>query len=328
MKSESELKVTEELIVKYLSGEGTPEEAIAINDWLQVEENKGQFEGLQSVWNAAHPSKKVRTSNQAEAWKKLEPVVTQAKGRRRFMRLSSASIGIAATLVLAVVAGLLYFSRKPSSDLSVLLTTDSTRNITLADDSRITMYHNTGIAIPKKFEGNAREITLVNGEAYFSVAKNESKPFIIHAGFANIRVLGTEFNVVVNNDEVIVGVDEGKVMFYTALDSVLIEKGMAASMKPAKSAETVNMSSNTWAYATRKLVFKDTPMNEVIDVVQKTYGRTVRLSNDNIKNCTLNATFDNDPLEKVVHLIAETLNLKLEKDGQAFILDGDGKSCH
>jgi ferric-dicitrate binding protein FerR (iron transport regulator) len=324
MKSENEVKVTDELIVKYLAGEATPEEAIALHDWLGTAENKVRFEELQSTWNTAHPSRISRPANTSEAWKKIQIVVDQPQGRRRFPGISTTSLAVAATIVLAIVAALLYSRREPSSDMKAIATTDSTRNLTLADNSRITLYHNTGMLIPTEFKDGTREVTLVKGEAYFAVAKNDAKPFVIHAGFANIRVVGTEFNVIVKDDEVVVGVHEGKVMFYSALDSVLIERGMAASLKPAKVAEPVDMSLNTWAYATRKLVFKDTPLPDVIETLRKTYGEDIRVANDQLGNCKVTAAFEGESLDYVVHLIAESAGLTLEKNGEIFILNGEG----
>lgn len=323
MKSENELKVNDELIAKYLSGETSPDEAMALHDWLETPENKAHFDQFKATWNAANPLRRSRTVDKEAAWKKMSIQGSGPKAKQRFMGLNVRTAAIAASVVLAVVAAVLWLRSKPVSDLEVVMTLDSTKNVTLADNSQIILYHNTGIAIPKTF--NKREVTLIKGEAFFKVEKNEAEPFLINAGFAKIRVIGTEFNVVVNDNEVVVGVNEGKVLFYTYTDSVLIEKGMAASMKASvKAAEPVNMNSNTWAYATRKLVFKDAPVSEVIGAVEKTYGRTIFVSNDNVKNCKLTATFDNDSVENIVLLIAESLNLKLEKNGQAFILDGTG----
>jgi transmembrane sensor len=321
MKSENDLKVNDELIAKYLSGEATPEEAMALHDWLEIPANKTLFDQFESTWNATNPTT-IRSVNKQAAWQKIGVQAAAPKGRQRVMRGNVRTIAIAASVLIAAVAAVFWLRSNPSSNMDVVMTLDSTKNITLPDNSRITMYHNTGVMIPKTFD--KREVTLVKGEAYFAVEKNEAKPFVVHAGFANIRVVGTEFNVTVNNDEVMVGVNEGKVLFYTDNDSIFVEKGMAVVMKPAKPAEPVDINSNNWAYATRRLVFKDTPMSDVIGAVEKTYGRSIRISNDNVKNCKLTATFDNDSVENIVLLIAETLNLTLEKNGQAFILDGTG----
>jgi len=318
MKSENDLMVSDELIAKYLSGAATPEEAIALHDWMTVPENKKRFRELESVWNATHPSKKMPPINNMEAWENIQP---KSKQRSFF---SPQMIGIAASVVVVVVASLIYFG-DGFSGTTVMLTADTTKRVTLNDDSRVTMYRNTSLEIPEAFKGNTREVTLAKGEAYFDVAKNAAKPFIVHAGFANIRVVGTEFNVTVKNNEVVVAVSEGRVLFYSATDSIYIDAGTAASLTPSAEATTIDVDANTWAYASRKLIFKDTPMNEVIGIIEKTYGRTIQPSNSSVKNCKLTAMFNDEPVEKIVFLIAESLNLKLTENGQVFILEGE--SC-
>jgi ferric-dicitrate binding protein FerR (iron transport regulator) len=318
MKSDNDLTVNDELIAKYLSGAATPEEAIALLDWMTVPENKRHFRELESVWNASHPSKKMPPVNKMEAWEKIQP---RARQRSLF---TPQFIGIAASIVLVAVVAVMYFNRGYSGT-TVMLAADTTKSVTLNDQSRVIMYRNSSLEVPEEFKGDTREVTLTKGEAYFDVAKDAAKPFIVHAGFANIRVVGTEFNVSVKNNEVVVAVSEGRVLFYTESDSVYIDAGTAASLAPASEAKTVEADANTWAYASRKLVFKDTPMNDVIDIIEKTYGRTIQPSNDSIKNCKLTARFNDEPVDKIVFLIAESLNLKLTKNGQVFILEGE--SC-
>ena len=69
------------------------------------------------------------------------------------------------------------------------------REIILEDGSKITLNGSSKLIYPKSFEKSAtREVTLI-GEAYFDVARNEQKPFLIHTPRMEIRVLGTAFNV-------------------------------------------------------------------------------------------------------------------------------------
>ena len=81
---------------------------------------------------------------------------------------------------------------------------------------------------------------------------------------------------------------------------------------------------NDWAYATRKLTFNDTPMEEVIQILEKTYQQPVNVSNNQIKRCSLNGKFDNVSLEKLLTFVAESLNLSLTKNDNGFILQGEG----
>jgi len=70
----------------------------------------------------------------------------------------------------------------------------SRSKITLPDGSRVWVNSGSKLSYASNFSGNLREVYL-NGEAYFEVTKNPSKPFIVHTSGIDIKVLGTEFNV-------------------------------------------------------------------------------------------------------------------------------------
>ncbi len=306
------MTVDDDLIAKFLSGEANPEEALALHEWLATPANKSRFDEMVATWNQANPSKAIRTVAKEQAWKKVRPA-----------RSIAWPIGIAASVLLVV--GVLVFWNSSSNKSPVIASTvDSTKNVALPDNSVVTLYHNTSIEYPEAFEKSSRHVKLLSGEAFFSVEKDSIKPFVVHAAFADIQVVGTQFNVIIKPEGVEVGVNEGLVLLTTDTDSVYLGKGAAAFVRSGQPVRKARMDENTWAYATQRLVFKDTPMDEVIKAVEKTYSCSISVSNDNVKNCKLTAAFDKDSLDKIVLLISETLNLKLEQNGQHYTLEGDG----
>ena len=307
--------VDDKLIAKYLSGEASPEEAIALHDWLETPENKIRFDEMEATWNMAHPSKATRPVRKEEAWRKVKPARS----------IGWSTIGIAASIAIVLAIGLwMYLGNSSQVILLTATTNDTTEHLAFPDSSQATLYHNTSIEYPKEFGKQSREVKLISGEAFFSVEKDESKPFVVHASFADVKVIGTQFNVIIRDDRVEVGVNEGVVLVYTGTDSIYVRKGSTTIVKPGQTSAATEMDANTWAYATQKLVFKDTPMSDVIRAVEKTYDCTISVSNDNIKNCRLNATFEQDSVGKIVLLISESLNLKLEQNGQIYTLEGEG----
>jgi transmembrane sensor len=307
------MTVDDDLIAKYLSGEATPEEAVALFDWLETPVNKVRFEQLESTWNKVNPSVKVRTVNRNEAWRKVQPA-----------RPIGLMIKLAASIVLVLLVGAwLFVQRTVATELSVV-TSDSTRGVTLADNSNVTLYRHTSIEFPEQFSGSKREVKLLSGEAFFSVAKDPGKPFIVHASFTDIKVVGTQFNVSMKGDEIEVAVSEGRVLVINSSDSVYLNAGSAARFAINKKATTTETDPNTWAYATRTLNFKDTPLGEVIRTLEKTYDCKISISNDIAGRCKFSGHFNNEPVDNVLLLIAETTNLKLEQNGKVFILEGEG----
>lgn len=66
--------------------------------------------------------------------------------------------------------------------------------VTLSDGTQVWLNASSKIEFPAHFEGNLREVS-IRGEAYFEVAHNKQKPFIVHADGQQVKVLGTHFNV-------------------------------------------------------------------------------------------------------------------------------------
>lgn len=76
----------------------------------------------------------------------------------------------------------------------------SQQHLALPDGSEVWLNAASSIKYPGSFTGNTREV-IINGEAYFKVAKNKEKPFHVTAGELKVEVTGTEFNVMAYSDE-------------------------------------------------------------------------------------------------------------------------------
>lgn len=325
MNSENDIEINDELIVKYLAGEATPEEAMALMDWLENAGNKLHYENLAVTWHSAHPLKKRRTVDNQDAWKKLNLKITDAPLPSASVFTSKLSFRIAASLALIIIAGVTIYL-KFGDPKKTIQTSDSFQSITFPDNSTARLYRNTSITFPAQFKGTLREVNLTEGEAFFSITPDKSKPFVIHTSEADITVVGTSFNVMVKNDSVEIGVQEGTVVLSTTSENLQLVKGSSATVIASTGRIVKNDPAdiNDWAYATQRFVFNDTPLREVIKDLEKAFPISIAVSNENIENCKLTAIFDNDSAGKIVDLIAESLNLSLTKNESVFTLEGEG----
>jgi transmembrane sensor len=325
MNDGNDIEINDELIVKYLAGEASPEEAMALTDWLENSANKLHYESLSATWNSVHPLKNGRTVDRTEAWKKLDQKIVPASKTSAGIFSSKLSLRIAASLALIVVAGVAIYL-KLADRKKTIETFGNFQTITFPDNSKAKLYKNTSITFPIRFRGDSRAVTLIKGEVFFSITPDKSKPFVIHASDADITVVGTAFNVIVKNDSVEVGVQEGSVVLSTANDALQLVKGTSATViaSTGRIAKNNPADANDWAYATQRFVFNDTPVRDVIRDLEKAFSISIAVSNDNIENCKLTATFDNDSAGKIVDLIAESLNLSLRENEGVFTLEGEG----
>jgi transmembrane sensor len=126
----------------------------------------------------------------------------------------------AAAAVLLLGVGLVLFILEMPRELSTAL--GEQRSVLLADGSRTTL--NTASTIEVTLRKGRREVRLVRGEALFEVAHDAARPFVVRAGNALLKDVGTQFNVDMRSDSTTVTVVEGQV----AVDSAVADKSATA----------------------------------------------------------------------------------------------------
>lgn len=182
--------------------------------------------------------------------------------------------------------------------------------VDLPDGSIVWLNNDSKISYLKDFSGEMREVFL-EGEAYFDVASDRSKPFIVHASGIQTKVLGTSFNINAYKElaSVAVSVIEGKVAVSDSLKSfAVLEKDQ--QIKVNKRNKTIyvteNESKSVADWREGRLVFDQATFWEIKSVLHKKYGIDIRFDNENLKNCRFTALFEKDdkPLE-----ILDMLNL-------------------
>jgi len=174
----------------------------AYEAWLRQDpRHRRAAAALSTVWNAL--------DGLAEA-KREEKIATFAQTAKLPLLHHPRRWWFAAAAALAAVAvGAIWLQQ--GSELQTLATAvGQQRNVTLADGSVVTL--NTNTIVETDLRRHSREIYLRKGEAHFQVAHDRSRPFLVHAGDAVVRAVGTEFEVRVLTDEhVDVVVNEGRV---------------------------------------------------------------------------------------------------------------------
>ena len=327
MSSMSKIEINDELIARYLTGDAEPEEAMALADWLRIQDNREHFEELEMVWRKAAAMPKPEFGK-AGAWQRVSatvhmPVATPVATRK----FSLWPVGIAAAVL--VLAASAYFlvniqPSQPAPAMGTAATSDSFRFVELPDRSTVTLHRNSELQYPDQFARDSRHVQLTRGEAFFNVTSDASRPFVVVAGSVEIKVLGTEFNVQVQDSVVTIHVREGRVLVTSDLDSLTLTTGFTGRVRLGHITATDVPVGNLYSYATQRLVFDDAPLSEVIHDLEDSYPNTFELKNESLKNCRLTANFYKDDIDKIVNLIAETLNLSVAKNGRNFTLEGEG----
>ena len=198
--------------------------------------------------------------------------------------------------------------------LEVIAPVGSRTVVQLSDGTEVNLNYGSKIKYPRNFTGDTREITL-SGEAYFDIAHNPDRPFIVRTGNLNIKAMGTEFNVNAYPDDDIIATTlvEGKVI----IEKILPDKktGQIGTMAPgqhiAYNSKTGKISSdqvNTEDYIAwkeGKLVFNNTPILGVTEKLSRMFHVEFHVADD-IRDLTYTVTFADDPLYLILDLMTET----------------------
>jgi ferric-dicitrate binding protein FerR (iron transport regulator) len=198
--------------------------------------------------------------------------------------------------------------------LEVIAPIGSRTVMQLSDGTEVYLNYGSKIKYPNNFTGNTREITL-SGEAYFDVAHNPEKPFIVKIGKLNIKAMGTEFNVNKYPDDDIIATTlvKGKVMIEQILPGEKIRQ--VGSMVPGQhieyNKESCKVTSSKGsiekyiAWKDGKLVFDNEPITEIAKKLGRMFNVEIEVA-ENVRYLTYTVTFFNDPLYLILDLMIET----------------------
>ncbi len=322
----NELNVNDELIIKFLAGEASPEEALALMEWLEVEDNKRWFEEIRTVYQFTQPEDPALQINADKAWGNIKNRTTLEAPKRiwYFHRLVPTMAALLIVLLLGGMA-IYFFGAEQGETMIKLEAQRPVESVLLPDGTKVNMLVTSAINYGEHFGEDHRSLSLERGEVYFEVVNQPEYAFVIQTALGEIEVLGTSFNVRLENELLEVAVEKGKVQLTSNKnETLIISGGQTGILTQGNLSLQDQVNANLFAYATGRLSFEETSIREVLHILEKTYGVNVAVSEENILNCHLTGTFDGISMENLVNLIAETLNLSVVKNEEGYLLEGKG----
>jgi ferric-dicitrate binding protein FerR (iron transport regulator) len=329
-----------DLLAKYLCNEVSPVEKSEVEAWLdQSVENRDELEQNRKMLDTIDTFYKKERFDSVSAIKnvniklnaqKMKMVQHKTIRKEVFTRMYK----YAAVIIFAVLLGsagfYLGFRNHTTEVFSEIISAPNQviNEYTLPDGTVVALNSNSKLVFPKQFKGNTREIT-IEGEAFFDVMPNPEKPFIINAGNAQVKVVGTSFNVLAypEYETVEVVVKTGKVQVTgkntdeLAAEKQLYlipgEKGILV-VKNNVLEKTKNADPNYLAWKTHDFIFNEVPLNEVFKCLEKTYHVNIEVLEPELKELKLNAQFDKKPIDFILNVVSLTFNLDLTLDNELY----------
>jgi len=277
-------------------------------------------------------------SNQKEidvekAWKSVSSKMHQEElsndsGKIRIMNMRRTFIRVAAVALILVSlgTGAFYLVKTGAFSKKIAYSTGNDQKnllVELSDGSRIFLNRNSELTIRRDFGRNSRNVKL-RGEAFFDIAADVSKPFIIDAGNAMVKVVGTSFNVMTSNEnsEVEVFVKTGKVVLTSSENSQSIEldPGYIGKINSEITAKSVNKDQNYLSWNTGLLVYNGQTLDVVFNDLKRVYNMDIVADDVSILKNRWTSPIDNQNQETIIRLICVSFNLGYTQDGYVYHL--------
>lgn len=183
------------------------------------------------------------------------------------------------------------------------------RTVHLDDGSVIEL--GTASAIDVSFDADRRNVKLLSGEAFFTVVRDPQRPFIVLAQDGRVEVLGTAFNVRIA-DGVAVAVTQNKVKVIAAGESAVVTEGQIVHYDSTGVSAVMDADLDTvQAWRHNQLVFRDTPLNQVIAELRRYHRGHIQLLSGDAGNLRVTAVFDASRPDAALDTIAKSLNLSV-----------------
>lgn len=325
----------DELILDYVTSRLTPEKLNYLNLWIaESKENLLYFRKLQEIWYAAAPKKEEAVFDMELAYNRFlyrvketnqSAVLIQHNKRFFFKRFAQivASVAIIVVLGSIYIFNSLFSYNNPKDELySITVPYGAKSKVTLSDSTKVWL--NSGTTIKYSFiaKDKVRKLVL-NGEAYFEVAKMKDVPFIVQTDGIDVKVLGTKFNVISYSEDSQINVTllEGSIALETDNN-----KNNEIRLVPNKSAtfdksshtlevKTVDSSMSTqWSEGV--IIFDDEDLKHIARRLEREYNVKIDISNVSLSDSHFYGVFNKkQSIKEIFDIITLTNKLHYQMNG-------------
>ena len=293
-------------------------------------EERAQFE----AWKQANPLHAEAFTRMSGHWNDLNDLVELSDKPRDTPLLKRpatwAGIGMAAAAAFAVFIGVGQFAAQPPTPVQIAQTpgldvfktlVGDQEKITLADGSVVTL--NTASRIETRMNAQERTVRLLEGEAFFEVAHDASRPFRVYAGDGMTVAVGTAFSVRLKKDTVEVVVSEGKVAYSRLADTpapetvAYVTAGETASFGDKLVIEKADEAEvdRKLSWTEGKLVFAGAPLSSVVADISRYTDIQFDFANQDLADMRVGGVFQVGEVDEMLDAIETNFGLRVERTG-------------
>ena len=314
------MKVNTEILTDYLNEKCNEKTKEKVEKWIEENpRNRRYFEELQFYWESKASVANQISFDAEEGFRKLKE--KKAAGKQLFLKKA---IRYAAIITLLLATSLTFLIIDPFTNQIVVENQDQMEQLLeLPDGTTILLAQGGSVEYPKEFS-NLERLVHLSGEAFFEVAKDKSKPFIITTKHTKTSVIGTSFRITEDESKTSIQVESGIVEFMATDDpanKVKLVKGEIAKfvdkqqvvLKGSNEANNDQLKIKYLKYQNEKLAVIIKDLNEI-------FHQDLRIEGNQTPLLSITAIFEDQDLESILESISFTLNLEVEKNKDYILL--------
>jgi transmembrane sensor len=232
-------------------------------------------------------------------------------------------LAAAAVLVASFTALFLWIDRDTARSYSTGI--GEQRTIQLIDGSTVEL--NARSKVEVRLTEHRRDVALIEGQALFHVAKDKQRPFVVRAGEAQVRAVGTEFDVYKKQTETVVTVVEGRVETYAGSDgagtaAILLSAGEQLTVLPhtvTKPTPADTVAATAWVQ--KRLIFEETPLGEVAEEFNRYNRRPLAIDDPALQTLKISGVYSSiDPASLINFLRSQNSIQVIETEDQVRVV--------
>ncbi|PWK69820.1 FecR family protein [Aminobacter sp. AP02] len=264
------------------------------------------------AWLTKDPAHLIAYEEFKGLWADLEHLPI---ARRRLHKLRPARGAVIANIAgLCLIAGLaamfVHLGLVDRLRADFYTTVGEVRNVTLEDGTLVSL--NTDSAIAVRFAGPERRVELLRGEAFFDVAKNPDRPFVVADDTMTAIAIGTRFAFRSSGVHGDVQVEEGAVEVRSGAEHTVLKAGDMASLSEegALSVRRIDVA-NAVAWKDNKLVFSGAPLRDVLATLERYRYGSLLVLGEQAAMLRVSGVFDLDDTDKALRSLEQSLPVRL-----------------
>jgi transmembrane sensor len=352
------MEISNELIERFFNNECNAEESEFIVNYLQENPEQLKKFAAEKEWDETELKHNLPLALTEEMWNEIN---AQTKPKQKLIWFKRLSVAACTVGVLFLgyywinqnkhesnTIALLKNKDVPSviSEKVVFNNTGKEMSVALMDGSIVKLENNSQLLYEEPFQNNRRDIALL-GKAFFKVAKDKTKPFTVTAGGLSTTALGTSFwvddnkklhkiNVRLLTGKVVIAKVPGlgiknfkpvylipgqELKFETINEKYLVQNFYLKNEVVADKKNNLKNKNKINANNDEKIVFNNTPLNEVFKTLEKDYKISISFNKEDCGKITFTGNYKiTDSIGDILQTISLLNDLKMERNSSGFFI--------